>query len=62
MEIKKLNLRGINCKECGDEIPRGDQHNKSNGGRYHLHCGRIKRLHVQSLRWVNMLYVTSNLT
>jgi hypothetical protein len=52
MEIKILRLRGIKCKECGCEINKGEQYNKIDGGRYHLYCARIKRLHTGVVKWI----------
>ena len=57
MEIKILRLRGIKCKECGCEINKGEQYNKMDGERYHLHCGRIKRLHAQVLKWIKSNFI-----
>ena len=56
MKLIKLHKRGIKCAcGCGKELIRLDLTNKINGKYFKVYCGKIYRLHVESIRWIRSI-------
>ena len=53
MKIMSLHKKNLSCAcGCGHKHERLDLVNKMNGKYFKLYCGRIYRLHTESIRWI----------
>ena len=58
MKIIALHKKGKICAcGCGKELTRLDLVNKMNGRYYNLYCGRVYRLHVESIKWIKRFFL-----